>query len=79
VEAFLRRGVATVRIEAASISRPAGPLLQHRLTMLSTDDGDWLLIGTRNGARSARQAGPIDRDQLTRLLEDALNGLAIAL
>jgi hypothetical protein len=79
VDRLLRRGVASVRIEAASISQPAGPLSQHRLTVVSTDEGDWLLIGTREGERAARWAAPAAGLPLGQVLEDLLRGLAIAL
>jgi hypothetical protein len=79
VAALLRRGLATVRIEAASISQPAGPLLQHRLTVVSTEDGAWLVIGTREGESAARQAIPAAGLPLAQLLEDLLGGGGIGL
>jgi hypothetical protein len=75
---LLKRGVATVRIEAASITRPAGPLLQHRLTVVSTDDGDWLLIGIRAGERADRRVAPIAGVRMGPALEILLGGSALA-
>ena len=78
VEELLTPGVAAVRIEAASITQPAGPLLQHRLTVVSTDDGNWLLIGTREGERAERRAAPTAAVRLGPALEDLLRGSALA-
>jgi hypothetical protein len=75
----LRRGVATVRIEAATITRPTGPLLQHRLTAVATEDGAWLLVGTREGEKAARLAVPAAAVHLSPVLMDLLSGRAIAL
>ena len=79
VETRLGGGVPTVRIEAASISRPTGPLRQHRLTaVVGRPDGDWLLIGMREGQRAARRATPVADVPLAQVLEDLLSGRSIA-
>jgi hypothetical protein len=50
------------RIEAASIGRPQGPLLQQRLQLVSADGATWMVLGARRGPeaawRSAAPAGP---------------------
>jgi hypothetical protein len=79
VELRLKGGVAAVRIEAASIAQPAGPLLQRRLTVVSADDGDWLLIGTREGERAERRAAPMAAVPMGPTLEILLRGSALGL
>jgi hypothetical protein len=77
IAAQLRRGIASVRIEAASISQPTGPLLQHRLTVVSADDDDWVLLGIREGERGARRAAPATALPMGPILEDLLGGREI--
>jgi hypothetical protein len=78
VEALLTAGVATVRVEAASISNPAAPLLQHRLTLLATTDGPWLLLGTREGAQFSRVAAGAAPWRVRGLIGSLLRGTAAA-
>lgn len=79
IESLLTGGVPTVRVEAASISGPQGPLLQHRLTVVATAEGDWLLLGTREGDRSGRAGVPATRATAQRVLLDLLCGGAARL
>ena len=58
---LLRQGTATIRFEAASVLDPDAPLLQQRLTLVSTAGGDWLVLGPawrRAGGRRRRPTPP---------------------
>jgi hypothetical protein len=74
IDALLTPGVATVRVEAASVSQAEGPLLQHRLTVVSTSEGTWMLLGVRQGDRSGRAAAPAARVRAKRVLTNLLSG-----
>ena len=79
VEALLARGVATIRVEAASVLDPAQPLFQHRVTLMSTSEGPWLLLGTRQGGQFSRVAAVAAPPRARRLLEGLLRGTLVAL
>lgn len=74
VDDLVARGVATVRVESASISQPQGPLLQRRLTVMATPRGDWLLLGTRQGQQTERAAAPAGLARAERVMRGLLAG-----
>jgi hypothetical protein len=79
IDDLLTGGVATVRVEAASISQRQGPLLQRRLTVVATGAGDWLLLGTRYGDQAGRAAAPAGLAMAARVMRHLLGGLPLEL
>jgi hypothetical protein len=76
IAALLMAGVPVVRVEAASISQPTGPMLQQRLSVISTQEGYWVLLGTQEGDRSGRSAARAGAISLAGVLGNVLRGSA---